>query len=145
MATFSTYKAGGTSGTPTGTRHWEINVATWKAANAALTTNDKMTLFDVPANTVVTFHQIEIVSQGTLATRLDVGDSAADTTFVNNAATLTTGTDLTLATTSKFYGAADSIFVKLGNAATTGIIRVVYSLTNTNRNAIAVVPTPAIS
>lgn len=141
MPTFSGFKIGGSTGVTQRRIDHEINIATVKAANSGLTTNDKITLFDVPANTLVRIHQIEIKTAGTIATRLDVGDNAADTTWVNNATTLTTGTDLTLATTSKFYGAADAVTLKLGNAATTGVVRIIAEMVDTNQYPRAVPPT----
>lgn len=106
---------------------------------AGLVTTDKVVYFNVPAGTLVEDMQVQIVdaalSLGS-GPRVDVGDSSADTTYVNNASTLTNNLYLTVATASKFYSAADTIFVKItgGTIASTGTIRIVAKLSDYTRN-----------
>lgn len=143
MATFTAFRSGGTTGAVAyATFNIEIDIAKVKAAYSGLTTNDKIDFIYVPANSRVDIFQAELVTPGTLATRLDIGDSAADTTWVNNAATFTAGFDMTLATSAKTYTAADAIFLKIGNAATTGVVRINGLIRSTDRRAKAVYPTP---
>lgn len=106
---------------------------------AGLATTDKVVYFNVPAGTLIEDMQVQIVdaalSLGSGA-RIDVGDSSADTTYVNNATTLTNNTYLTIATATKFYSAADTIAVKITGAAiaSIGTIRIVVKMNDYTRN-----------
>lgn len=99
-------------------------------------------MLNVPADTYLTVEQVEVVTALSLGAgaRIDVGDSASATVFVNNATTLTAGTNLTVASvkgsSGNVYTAADTIRVKVtGGTIATGKLRFVGTIMSTVRNA----------
>ncbi len=148
MATYNQFRIGGTAGIKQGRVYHEHDLAKIIASGTALVSGDKVGIIAVPAGTNVAFYAAQLVTAASIGgtPRIDIGDSAADTTFVNNNSTVTAGTFMTIATASKQYNAADSIFLKLGNGSgsiASGIIRYALGLTDTTRHAKAVVPTYA--
>lgn len=140
MTTFTTYRAGGSSNTAYGKNSGQIikheirmaDVVTAGAASA-----DKFTVVTVPADTYVEVLDIEVVDAALGGvTRVDVGDSSSDTLFVNNASTVTSGTNFTIATVGKLYTSADAVNLKLttGTAfSATGVVRFVLRLSDCSR------------
>lgn len=141
MSDVTTLAIGGTAnvGTGFGTIEYfvhEIDLA--EAVAAGLATTDQVTIVNVPADTYVDFRQAEVVTAlGDTVTRVDIGDAAADTTFVENATTVTAGTNFTLAVNGKQYAAADAIKLKItGSSIDSGIVRVVFGMLDTSRIAV---------
>lgn len=142
MTTFTSLRQGGTTTVALGKTQSQVFKHEFKATDVIAlpqVAGDKVVAFTVPANTYVEFLQAEIVDASmTGTTRIDIGDAAGDTTYVSNASTLTVGTDLTIALVGKFYGSADTIFVKYTTGAlTAGNIRLVVRFTDLNRDTIA--------
>lgn len=115
----------------------EISIA--DMVTAGLVTTDEVNAIIIPADTLLEDMQVEIVDASLslgAGARIDVGDSTADTTYVNNATTLTLGTMLTIATQTKYYAATDTITVKVtgGTIASVGTIRIVAKVSDYSRN-----------
>lgn len=146
MSNVSTLKKGGTVGTSGNGYskvivHHEIDIAA--AVTAGLLTTEYVVVATIPANTAFRLLQVECVDAIVLGAgaRIDVGDSGSATQFVNNASTLTAGTDLTLASqigSTEVYGAANELRMKVTGgslASTTGKIRFVWEQADTSRLA----------
>lgn len=107
------------------------------SGGTGMVTTDLMKIQIIPAGTILMYIQatIETALSWGASNRLDIGDSAAATTFVSNYTTTTTGA-VTMAATSKYYDAADYITVKMtGATLATGIVRVIMVLASAVPNA----------
>jgi len=147
MTNISTLKKGGSTAVSNGNGfspvivHHEIDIAV--AVAAGLLTTEYVVVASLPANTAFRMLQIECVDTIVLGSgaRIDVGDSTTATQFVSNASTLTTGTDLTLASqigATEVYTSASEIRMKVTGgslASTTGKIRFVWQQADTSRIA----------
>lgn len=148
MADITSLAAGGTSGVAGGDLlYHEIDIADFVTAGG--TTTQTARVVYIPADSFFELHQVEVVTALSLGAgaRIDVGDSADDDEFVTNASTLTAGTNLTLlknaGTPGTVYTAADELNVKItGGTIASGVLRFVYTLRSTERNAIATTITP---
>lgn len=150
MATNATQRIGGTTGVSSGqsvsrTFYHIIDIADAITKGGALASADKVTVFTPDIDTYIELLRVEAVTTLDLGTtpRLDVGDGSSDTLFVNNATTVTAGTDFTIATVGKLYTAAGSIFAKLSNASgtiATGKLRFVFRVTDVQSIALASPP-----
>jgi hypothetical protein len=112
----------------------EIDIA--EAVAAGLLTTEKVRITSLPEDTFLTLYQVEVINALSLGAgaRIDIGDSSSDTLFVNNATTLTAGTNLTIATQAKLYTAADNLQLKVtGGTLATGRLRFVFGVIDTTR------------
>lgn len=147
MANVTTKAAGGTGTVSAG--HYgeglffkEFDIATDFVAQGGLTT-EYAVLLNIPKDTYFQIFQVEIITSLSLGAgaRIDLGDSASATSYVNNATTLTAGTDLTLASgiSGVVYTAADTLRLKItGGTIATGKLRVAGRLLDVSRIAPAV-------
>jgi len=140
MSNVTTLKIGGDSNVATGAVSGmeyffhEIDIA--EAVTAGLATTEYVEVVGLPADSFLDLKQVEVVEALSLGAgaRIDLGDSGDDDRFVTNATTLTAGTNLTLAVTSRAYSAADSLRLKVtGGTIATGKIRFVFGLLDTAR------------
>lgn len=146
MANVTTLALGGTSniGTGFGTSELyvhEIDIA--DAVAAGLATTEDVKVLNFPADCFFELLQVEVVTALSLGAgaRIDLGDSSSDTLYVNNATTLTAGTNLTIATGSKLYTAANTLDLKVtGGTIATGVLRFVFRMSDTSRIAVGGAP-----
>lgn len=148
MANVTTLAKGGTANTGISSRvpqivTHEMNIAS--LVSAGLLTTEYAVVLNVPADTAFRLLQVEVVTSLSLGAgaRIDVGDSGSATRFVNNASTLTAGTNLTIANATgsggEVYTAADTIRLTVtGGTLASGILRFVWQQADTSRNAMAV-------
>lgn len=147
MSTVTTLAKGGTSGVAGETitvRRWEHEIDIASAVTAGLATTDYVVVVNIPANTYFTVEQVEVVTALSLGAgaRIDLGDSGSATVFVNNATTLTAGTDLTIASRTgnasngAVYTSADTLRCKVtGGTIASGKLRFVGTIMSAARNA----------
>lgn len=145
MTNVSTLKKGGSTGVGVGANyapqlvHHEIDIAA--AVAAGLATTEYVVIATIPANTWLRMLQVEVVTACSLGAgaRIDVGDATTATQFVNNATTLTAGTDLTLAAyigATEVYYASNELRMKVtGGTLASGVIRFAWLQADTGRNA----------
>jgi hypothetical protein len=143
MATISTLLIGGSVGVPAGHSKSSVvqldfeDLLTDFIAAGGVTT-DSAKLMTIPANTFVEVLHAEVIGANIslgAGPALSIGDTGSATLYVNAASTVTDGTDLTIATASKLYTAADYLRVTItgGTIAAGGGIRLVVRLTDTTR------------
>lgn len=124
------------------TIHYEIDMANVALDVTAGTfvSADQYVAIALPAFTSIVGLQAICVTALSLGAgaRIDIGDSSAATTFVNNATTLTASTVLTQAVTTnplKFYSAGDQLLIKItGATIASGILRLVIQVGDMTRN-----------
>jgi hypothetical protein len=127
--------------TPVVVKH-EIDLAALRNITGFATT-DQIALLSVPEDTLVLGLVLENATALTNITRLDLGDGGSGTRFVNNATTLTAGTNHAIVLDAPYhYATADTIDLTVGGtiATATGIIRVVAVLADVSRNTPATSP-----
>lgn len=116
----------------------EINIA--DAVTAGLANAEYIEVWGFPAGTVLRDIRAQIVTNFSLGAgaRLDLGDAANASAYVNNATTLTADTWLTQVSNSvpAFYSSAGSIRLKVtGGTIATGKIRLVATVEDYTRKA----------
>jgi hypothetical protein len=120
----------------------EIDIAT--AIANGLNTTEFVVVLNIPAHTHVQLYNATVVNALSLGSgaRIDIGDSGSATRFVNNATTLTAGTNLTLAASERYYATADTLRLTVtGATLASGLLRFTIGLVDCTRNAAAVAPT----
>lgn len=128
------------------TYEFSVLSATNGVLGTAATTGDIFKLFTIPAKSVLLYIEATITTAlNTGTSRIDIGDSAAATTFVNNYTTKTVGA-ITMAATAKYYDSADYISLTLTGSslsAVAGNIKVIAVLVSGTDNFPAVPVTGA--
>jgi hypothetical protein len=139
MANVTTLAIGGTTNTSYGQTGLEVikhEIDIKEAVDAGLATTEYVVALNIPANTHLYVYQANVVNALSLGAgaRIDIGDSGSATRFVNNATTLTAGTNLTLAAGQFFYGTANTVRITVtGGTIASGKIRLVFGLVNCQR------------
>lgn len=120
----------------------ELDIA--EAVALGLATTNLVSLLSVPAETLVRVLSVENVTAVSGTTiDLELGDTGDDDRFVASQTSGTAGANHTITASGAgyLYTAADTISAKItSDALATGIIRYVFEVTNTGRNANAVAP-----
>ena len=120
----------------------EIDLAKLRTLSGFASGNG-VALLSVPADTLVLGLVLENVTNLTNVTRLDLGDGVSATRFVNNATTLTAGTNHAIVLDAPYhYATADTIDLAVTGtiASATGTVRIVAILADVSRNAPATSP-----
>lgn len=139
MATYTTFKMGGTKGTANafnnltiGMQKPQFDVAQFVAVNSFVK-GDVETLLTIPARSRLVIHAVYVdtalVLGGTPV--FSLGDTGSATQWVNASSNITANTSMTLANTTKTYDTADVLNVTLNNSTgtvTSGTFTIVYSL-----------------
>lgn len=137
MTAYTTFKRGGTVGTPVGQRHRGVQAHQWDIADFvatnAMTSGDSEALFSVPARSILNI--LAVYNDSTIAIGgtpvFSIGDGGSATRFVNASSNVTTDTHHTIALGTYTYDTADTVKVTLSNSSgsvATGKFTVVYEL-----------------